>query len=745
MEFLKENILHPRTGVFILLLFIAGCSMWGNFTTYFNRYYNAEKAFEEAMDEIQLSQNRELFAFKEDKIPAKANKNFETVIKNCSKILQFNKDSKYVNESIFMLGKAFYYKGQYNKALRKFQELDGLNDEDLMLVNRLWIAKSEMQMRNFTAGLQHLEQVKEIAISEEEEDIVFEAYRTQISYLIYKENYSKAVQIINELLQQPLPSETLAEVTYELGLLYVTLNDYEKAVDAFQRVIDEGSATFDIEFKSELEYAKAIKHLDRVDEALELLQEMRDDTKYTEYWDKIDLEIAQIHLDKDEPQLALELFTTIDTAYKKTESAGIAAFMRADIVEHYFADFDSAKILYDRINSKLAPAEFKLEARKKSAILKRRKDYTDKIISSKREEIYLIDTLQFKQDSLAYAAYKARRDSAEQVDKRIRGIQEPTKRTRGNKRSRSSNTRQSQKYKFVYEEDSLFTYKPKMPRITLDSMRTFIVKNEYELGNLYFTDLNVLDSAYHYYTDILENYPNTDYQARTMYALGSYYLTIDENEKADSLFREVYDNYKEDPIAKAAAVRLGIDAETLNSDPAKEKYVQGEKKLDIEEYFDAIDDFFSIYKEYPKSQYAPKALYTIGWIYENKLYDSGFAADYYDTLQTHYPRTEYARSIHSKLKFYRARMKAIQDSIAQVQKAIEDSLKLIAQQDSLAQLDSLSQHDSLSVQVDSSAAAGAIKTDSSAVKQDTSTVKQDTSAVKPKEQKNPVNDQVDQK
>jgi len=342
MEFLKENILHPRTGVFILLLFIAGCSMWGNFTTYFNRYYNAEKAFEEAMDEIQLSQNRELFAFKEDKIPAKANKNFETVIKNCSKILQFNKDSKYVNESIFMLGKAFYYKGQYNKALRKFQELDGLNDEDLMLVNRLWIAKSEMQMRNFTAGLQHLEQVKEIAISEEEEDIVFEAYRTQISYLIYKENYSKAVQIINELLQQPLPSETLAEVTYELGLLYVTLNDYEKAVDAFQRVIDEGSATFDIEFKSELEYAKAIKHLDRVDEALELLQEMRDDTKYTEYWDKIDLEIAQIHLDKDEPQLALELFTTIDTAYKKTESAGIAAFMRADIVEHYFADFLSA-------------------------------------------------------------------------------------------------------------------------------------------------------------------------------------------------------------------------------------------------------------------------------------------------------------------------------------------------------------------------------------------------------------------
>ncbi|VAX29390.1 hypothetical protein MNBD_IGNAVI01-1411, partial [hydrothermal vent metagenome] len=693
MEFLKEKILHPRTGVFILLLFIAGCSMWGSFTTYFNRYYNAEKAFDEAMDEIQLSQNRELFAFKEDKIPAKANKNFDIVIKNCSKILQFNQDTKYVNESIYMLGKAFYYKGQYNKALRKFQELDGLNDEDLMLENRLWIAKSEMQMRNFTAGLQHLDQVKEIAIANDEEDIVFEAYRTEISYLIYKENYSKAVQIINELLQQPLPDETHAEVTYELGLLYVTLNDYENAVAAFQRVINEGSPTFDIEFKSKLEYAKAIKHLGKVDEALELLQEMRDNTKYREYWGKVDLEIAQIHLDKDEPKLALELFTTIDTAYKKTESSGIAAFMRADIVEHYYADFDSAKILYDKINSKLAPEEFKLEARKKSVILKRRREYTDRIISSKKEEVYLVDTLQFQKDSLAYAAYEARRDSAEQVDRRIRASQGASQRT-SNKRSKTPGKR-NQKYKFVYEEDSLFTYKPKMPKITIDSMNTFIAKNEYELGNLYFTDLNVLDSAYHYYTDILENYPNTNYQARTMYALGSYYLTLDENEKADSLFREVYDNYKEDPIAKAAAVRLGIDAATLDSDPAKDKYIQGESKLDNEEYFDAIDDFFSIYKEYPKSQYAPKALYTIGWIYENKLFDSGFAADYYDTLQTHYPRTEYARSVYNKLKFYRRRMKAIQDSIALVQKAIEDSLKLIAQQDSLAQLDSLSQQDSL--------------------------------------------------
>lgn len=680
MKYFDKIKINSKFGIIALLILIAGCSMWGNFTAFYNRYYNAEQAFEEAVEEIQLNQQRELFGFKEDKIPSGANKNFDIVIKNCSKILQFNKDTKYVNESIFMLGQAFYYKGQYNKALRKFQELDGLNDEDLMLVNRLWIAKSEMQMRNFNEGLLHLEDVKANAITADEEDIVFEAFRTEISYYIFKENYPKAVQVINDLLEQPVTDEELAEVTYEIGLLYVTLKNYEEAVKAFKRV-EEGSPTFEVEFKSKLEYAKSIKQIGNQDEALSLLEDLKDDTKYIDNWDAVDLEIAQIELDKGEHELALELFTSIDTAYKSTVSAGIAAFMRGDIVEHVYQDFDSAKILYDRIPSTSAPEEFKLEARNKSKILKMRKDFIDQIFMAKKEEVYLRDTLIYKRDSLAYAAYESRRDSAEQVDRRIQASMSAAQRNEVQDR----NT----KYVFEYEEDSLFTYKPKLPNISLDSMLTFIVRNEYELANLYFTDMEVPDSAYKYYTDVIVNYPYSDYQAKTLYALGSYYLTLNENEKADSLFQDVYDNYKTDSAAKAAALRLGIDTETLEMDPAKNKYLIGESHIEEGNYFDAIDEFHTIYEDYPESEYAPKSLYTIGWLYENILDDNGFAAEYYDTLQAHYPRTEYARSVAGRLRYFHQTMKAIEDSIALAQKAIEDSLNQATKKDSLTQIDSL--------------------------------------------------------
>lgn len=676
-----------------IVFLLNSCGMWSNFTTYFNRYYIAQKAFEDGEEEIKLNQQKPLFQFKEEKLPSKANKNFDDVIKFSSKILQFNQDSKYAHDAIYIIAKSYYYKGQYNKALRKFQELDGLNDEELWLSTKLWISKSELQMRSFVLALEHLEEVKVFAEETENEEILFEAYIVEISYLVYKEEYSKAVIKIEELLQQNLEDEVLAEVTYELGMLYVSLENYEKAVGAFE-LVENGSPTFEIEFRTKLEYAKTIKYLNRENEAVDILNELRDNTKYETYWDIIDLEIAQIHLEEGETELALEIFYSIDTGYSRSESSGIAAFMQGDIIEHVYMDFDSAKILYEKVATKKAPSEYKLEAKLKVDILKSRKDYSDKIFIAKIEHRYLLDTTLFVQDSIAYAGYITRRDSAQQVENELKETDEGVAETsRGNKRGGTRGTAMAKKKLFKYEEDSLFTYEPKLPPISVDSMHSYIAQNEYKLGNLYFADLFVPDSAFYYYNEIVTQYSNTKYQAKTLYALGSYYLTIDNKSRADSLFRNVYDNYKSDPIARAAAIRLGIGTQDLDSDPALKKYLVAEELIEEKLFFDAIEEFHVIYQTYPESQYAPKALYSIGWIYENEFVDFAGATQFYDSLKTKYPKTEYVREINSRLTYYHKEMKVIQDSIAHAEKVIADSLRA----DSLAQFNINSFADSISV------------------------------------------------
>jgi TolA-binding protein len=655
---IKLNKYFSLLGLMSFFLLLNSCGMWNNFTAYYNRFYIAETAFEEGEEEIVLNQKKPLFQFKEEKLSSQANKSFDEVIKFSSKILQFNKDSKYIHEAIYMIAKSYYYKGQYNKGLRKFIELDKFNDEEYALSAKLWIAKCELQMRTFDLALEHLEEVKTLALTNENELILFEVYLAEISYLIYREEFFKAITKIEELVEQNLEDEVKSEVTYELGMLYISLENYEKGVAAFE-LVEEGSPTFEIEFKSKLEYAKAIKHLSREDEALQRLNRLRDNTKYELHWDIIDLEIAQIELESGEVETALEIFYSIDTGYTKNESSGIAAFMQGDIMEHIYMDYDSAKILYEKVATKKAPSEYRIEARIKANVLKSRENYNDKIFSSKMGYSYLLDTTLYRQDSIAYAGYSTRRDSAMQVANELKESenvrQTPTK---GRKPTRGTGT--ALKAQFIYEEDSLYTYEPKLPIISVDSVLNQITKNEYELGNLYFSDLVVPDSAYFYYNDIVTNYPTTRYQAKTLYSLGSYYLTLENKIRADSLFQYVFDNYSSDPIAKVAAVRLGISIEELNSDPALDKYYIAETLIEKEEYYDAIEELNSIYEVFPESHYAPKALYSIGWVYENKLEDYDGAVSYYDTLKAKYPKTEYVRDINSKLIFYHGEKKSVQ-------------------------------------------------------------------------------------
>jgi tetratricopeptide (TPR) repeat protein len=145
---------------------------------------------------------------------------------------------------------------------------------------------------------------------------------------------------------------------------------------------------------------------------------------------------------------------------------------------------------------------------------------------------------------------------------------------------------------------------------------------------------------------------------------------VDRKTEADSIFNLLYDNYKTENIANAAAIQLKKPLINLSYDPADELYLDAEEKLIEKNYSESVTKFYSIFQNYPKSPLAPKALYAGGWILENdlKLYDS--AAVFYDSLNVIYPQTQYASSVKLKLTIYK-------QEIDKRNKAIEDSLKQI--------------------------------------------------------------------
>lgn len=653
-----------------VLLFAAGCGVWTNFTTYFNRYYNTVTAFDAAMEEVNNTE-RELFEFKEPKIAGQAAAEFKKVIEKGSNILQFNQESDYVDDALYMTGVAFYYQEEYAKALRKFQELSALPKNELKLQTKLWIAKSEMQMRNFERGMKILASLKDSARAEGDEEVLVQAYISEIRYLKYTESYATAVGLCDKLLSESTDEALNAEITYETGKMYLLNNDLNNAAKAFGRV-EEFDPTYIIEFNSLLELARIKKQQGDIEGSLQLLEELKIENKFADFGDIVGLEIGWIYLETNKIEDAYREFTIVDTTFKSTESAGVAAFNRAEIWEKHFVNFDSAMVYYDRALASKAPNEYKIKARKKTQVFVQLLGLKEDLLNYDKQLVWVLEPEVFVQDSIDYETSKHEMDSLQTQAGNSAGRNPGGGR---NPRARNGNlTNQSQQT----------LIKPLRPKISSDSLITLVADTKFKLGNLFFSDLERSDSAYFYYNDLLQNYPPDQNRPKLLFTMGSYYLTRKDTAKADSMFQFVYDNYQGDPMALEAAAMLGIDIESTETDPAVKAYAKAEDIYYKNQFRTAAWKYYDIYIDYPSSILAPQALYTSGWIYENDLNESDSAAIRYDTLTTKYRSSEYARSILPKLNIYKAEQKKIQDSIAAAQKRLEDSLNVKQKPDSVS-------------------------------------------------------------
>ena len=725
--------------LFILLL--SGCGIWQDFTTYFNLYYNIKDQFSKVELQIQ-QQQKDLFSTKEPVYGGSIQTDLVKVIEKCSNLLQFNSESAYVDDALLILGKAFFYKKDYQKAIRKFDELKANYPEsDLILEADFWTGKSQMRLKNFDDGLAILEDVRKRAVEEGDDDIIRESFIEDIVYLISTEDYENAIAVANEFMEVSDDDEIKAKVWFEIGKLNMKIGDVENAIIAYSNVFNF-APDFDLEYAASLNYGKALRENGRNEEALDVFNDMYSEDKYSDNFAEIRLEIAKTNRALGNYQFAVDLFTEVDTTYRNTPSAGAAKYELGELYEYNLLNLDSAAAYYKKSSTSVLPQEYIEHAKDKNVLFSRYTSLDNSIAKYDKALFYSQNPDEFAKDSIAYV------EDSLAIQSELRKVKELQEIWSGldsllNKKDTTgafADTIRAIDTLFVYDStfvkdtlftkirtklpqdstilnrfDSLFTstgfqkpsnqnmllqnqqrnlqiqlarqlpdtlkFKNNPPRkspLPDDSLKVLLAKNELELGNLFLTEINIPDSAKWYYEDILNNYSDTRYRASTLYALGSYYLTVNDKETADSLFNIIYENYRTENIVNAAANKLGKPYIDLNYDPVEIEYDNAESILNEYKYSDALKKFYKIYESHPKSQYAAKSLYASGWILENIMSDIDSAVAVYDTLVSRYPASVYVTEVAGKLSVYNQEQKRIQtailDSLTALNVASSDSL-----------------------------------------------------------------------
>lgn len=758
-------------------LFLSGCGVWRNFTTYFNTYYNAKTLFDQTEETI-LKQKKDIFLFRSDQqknqqqgqygasqygqqqynqnqynqynqnqggyqnqyggqqyggnqfggqsqfgqqgnpsgnlASGNVNQDLTKVIEKCSKILQYENKSGYFPDALFIAGKALYYQEEYSKAQRKFTELAGLGETKYTLINKLWLAKTNLQLFNIDEGLKLTEEVKEEALQKKEKEIYGEAVITRISFFMYREEFTRAVNECRSFLDNSDNEELKGLIAFQLAKINQRTGDKQNALTSFKKVL-EYDPTPEVEFKSRIEHAKLLRQLDKIDESRDELENLRDAGKFKNNLDEIYLELGDIYVAQNEIKKAVDLFKIVDTTYKMLPTSGTASFKLAEVYKNKVRDLDSAQKYY----AKLAISPVSLELKKSADItaknLTRYFTYKEEYENLVKQIGYINQPSNYTRDSIDYAiAYKDVMDEGKILVEKQNAQNASSNFSQRIVQSQITDDQILQQQKQVLQmekqkeriknpnqyqvrppslKELIILGKVKKPerlKMSADSAKQVIAQNLFNQGSIFFSELDFPDSAFICFNTILKNYKGKVIP-QTLYSLGTYYETRNDTLKADSLFKVIYDNYPKNPIWEPAGRKLGlIKTEAKKSvvkveDDGEKPYLAAEDLYFKKDYKAAVDTFYSIYKRFPKSYYAAKSVFFAGMIYEENLKNNDSAATAYSILSKEFSNEPVSKPAIEKYLAYTSEKQRIKQEEeaklkAEEQKKKEEEEKLKAQQ-----------------------------------------------------------------
>jgi len=600
------------------MLLLSGCHTYDNFTTYFNTYYNMDRLIWETEYDFEgteimrrqkprvltpvdsgmrfgqdaFGRPAEIPQFLKDIMieqtrlqPVKVK--LDSVIIKGSKILKQHPKSDYVEGTLLLMAKSFFYQSEWVSAEIKCVELiDRFALGDMSPDAHLLLSKIYLIQRKYALGKTMLSRTADIAWYKKRYDILSEAFRLMAEQAIFDNDEEEAVRPYRQAIAQSDDGEIRARWQLDLAALYYRLGKFDRALKEFNAVLDESPELVQ-EFEAELYKAACLMYLKKHEEAQAILDDLDGNENFKDFKPDIlaqRLRMLRIQGKKEEfDKMASEAqkyagFTAIPVVYFE-QAMDLYKKGKYEEAKSYFAKSKPVK-------SQVSPAAAKYygllaEWGQKQDLLNKSKPTLDKSNT----------------DSTAVAVH-----------------------------------------------DSVFT--------------------QYNLTNYLLArihdQLNNQDSALHYYTIAAQSAKSSD-SNRAQY-LFSYQKMIRKNqpELADSILEILAYDYGKTEYGQEARMQMGF-TDAVVIDTLGELYSSGIRFRNISNYVLAARQFNRIAEEYRDSPLAPKALYSLGWMFENTLKQPDSALYYYRLLVERYPQSEYAKDVRAGVEIALAHQSGLYD------------------------------------------------------------------------------------
>ncbi len=356
----------------LVTVFITGCSTekdtfvhraYHNTTARYNGYYYARLSLNEGLetirDEYEEDYTQVIPVFENgDEGSAKSGySNMDRTIKKSSKVIQLHsmdirgeQKCKWIDDNYFLLGKAHFYKREYEDAVKMFKYVaQEYEDEPIRWEGMLWLARTYNEMEEYGKAKNILQLAEEDREYPEEE---WREYYNEIyaDLLIRQEKYKEALPRLEIAVEEKrwlLDRKRKTRLLFILAQLYERQGDISKSNRYYSEVI-QMNPPYEMAFYAKINRALSYETgAGSSKDIKEQLLKMLKDDKNIDYFDQIYYALAQLAFKENNREKGIEYLVKSTQAKESNKEVKRKAYLQ--LADLYFEDRDypNAQAYYD--------------------------------------------------------------------------------------------------------------------------------------------------------------------------------------------------------------------------------------------------------------------------------------------------------------------------------------------------------------------------------------------------------------
>lgn len=688
---------------------------------YYNTFYNAEQGFKRAEKNQRqsiINQNRtnterpSRAAIPQEPSISVNDKNlYKESIDRANKVLTYNPKSKYVDDALWLIGKARYNMGEYISSEKRLEELiTSYPNSKFIDASQYYIGMGQFWMKNYDKALESFGHVTEKKKGDYKKEASY-----MIAYMDYVQgNFQSALDEFNKYLKNYKGSDSSASAQFFVGVCLDSLKQYQDARQAYLNVM-KYSPPFDLEFDAKFAAGVASYNQDSLVAGINIFSDLAKQPRFFDKSPMLRLRLADGKQLSDSTDAAIIEYEKIITDFPNTAQAAEANFRLGTIYENK-NDFAKAKDYYNKASQGTQDLTLRNQALTHSAQISKLENYRARLTRNKQPSnpdstgaaksdstantsadsasVSKTDTLS-QSDTISSTVVPVSPDTATLNNTESRpqagdSIPQPPADFLAQMLQRDSLSRQDTSrgqpkmgsqaglpmpglpFDPMARKDSLDRLPPppmNLPdtskKITTTSIDTAgntatqpdtttpldDASTRFLLAELYDQELGRPDSALNEYLLLAEQYPESPYAPQALLAAAFIYERQADTTNAKSLYNKIVSNYPTAIQARYALNRADSMQIPLELDAYALYNLAESLYFNGDNPDSAVKVFSYIEQNFPNSDFAAQSAYAKAWVLDKTLTQDGDSSAYYayqDVLKK-YPDSPYVYRTKIKL------------------------------------------------------------------------------------------------